>query len=268
MSQPASASAEPATNALGDGAADDVAARRKRRRRRGFLRAAIWLTCVVLFLGCIFVLVDKTATAVAQDKVATKLTGQQPFTGRPKVVIHGFPFLTQAVRGKYSDIEVTGPGQPVAKLGTAQIDAHLRGVHIPLSAVGSSVGSVPVDHADVSVTLPASRLGPAFGVPGLKLSQSGKNVRVLAPLSIAGLASIKIDALARLTVRANAIAVTIVSVKIGGTTAPPAVVDAAKQGLSLNLPLGNLGLSVRAATARVVGANLVVSGSADNVTLH
>lgn len=268
MSQPAQASPEPATNASGDVAADNATARRKRRRRRGLLRAAIWLICVVLFLGCIFVLVDKTATSVAQDKVATKLTGQQPFTGRPKVVIHGFPFLTQAVRGKYSDIEVTGPGQPVAKLGTAQIHARLHGVHIPLSAVGSSVGSVPVDHADVSVTLPASRLGPAFGVPGLKLSQSGNNVRVLAPLPIAGLASIQIDALARLTVRANAIAVTIVSVKIGGATAPPAVVDAAKQGLSLNLPLGSLGLDVRAGTARVVGPNLVVSGSADNVTLH
>ncbi len=268
MSQPTQASPEPATSAPGDGMADDRAARRKRRRRRRFLRAAIWLTCVVVFLGCIFVLIDKTVTSVAQDKVATKLTGQQPFTGRPKVVIHGFPFLTQAARGKYSDIEVTGPGQPVAKLGIAQIDAHLHGVHIPLSAVGTGVGSVPVDHADVSVTLPASRLGPAFGVPGLKLSQSGRNVRVLAPLLIAGLASVKVDALARLTVRANAIAVMIVSVKIGGAAAPAAVVEAAKQGLGLNLPLGNLGLNVHAATARVVGSNLVISGSADNVTLH
>lgn len=258
MSQPVQA-----TPAAGEGTRT-----RAPRRRRRHLRGPIWLICILLFLGCIFVLVDKTATAVAQDKVATKLTGQRPFTGRPTVVIHKFPFLTQALRGKYRDIEVSGPGVPVPKLGVAQISARLRGVHIPLSAVGTGVGSVPIDRADVTVTVPASRLGIALGVPGLKLRQSGANVRLGAPVRVAGAAAVTVDAIARLGVRARVVTVTLVSVRVNGTPAPTAVVAAARRALRSSVAVPNLGLNVTAATARVIGTQLVITGSANNVVLH
>lgn len=237
------------------------------RRRRRHLRGPIWLICILLFLGCIFVLVDKTATAVAQDKVATKLTGQRPFTGRPTVVIHKFPFLTQALRGKYRDIEVSGPGLPVPKLGVAQISARLRGVHIPLSAVGTGVGSVPIDHADVTVTVPASRLGFALGVPGLKLRQSGANVRLSAPMRVAGGSAVNVDAIARLGVQARLVTVTLISVRVNGARAPSAVVATAKKTLTSRVAVPNLGLNVTAATARVIGTQLVITGSVNNIIL-
>jgi hypothetical protein len=239
-----------------------------RRRRRRHIRGPIWLLCTLIFLGIVFVLVDKTATAVAQDKVATKLTGQRPFSGRPTVVIRGFPFLTQAVGGKYREIRVSGPGQPIAGLGAAQIDAQLHGVHIPLSDVAAGVGSVPVDHADVQVRLPVSRLGAAVGVRGLKLTASGSNLRVYAPISLAGLVNVNVTAIAHLGVSGRSITVTVGSVRINGSAAPSAVASAAERALTVKIPVDTLGFSVKAASATVQGGQLVVSGSADNVVLH
>ena len=241
---------------------------RARRRRRLHLRGPVWLLAIVAFLAVVFVLVDRTATTVAQDKIATKLTTQPPFTGRPTVVIRGVPFLVQAVRGKYRDIEVSGPGRPVAKLGIVAMDAHLYGVHIPLSAIGGGVGSVPVDRVDVTVLVPVSRLGPALGVPGLRMTQSGGYVKMIAPIKVPLVGTVTVRATGRLTVTARQIRTTVTSVDASGGSLPAVAAAQARRALTVSLPVTTLGLDVKAAAAKVVGSTVVLTGSARKVVLH
>lgn len=246
----------------------DIDASSARRRRRLHLRGPIWLLMILLFLGAVFVLIDRTATAVAQDKVATKLTGQAPFTSRPKVVIRGFPFLTQALRGRYRDIEVSGPGRPIPELGIVSITANLHGVHIPLSSIGSGVGSVPVDEIDMQVRVPVSRVGAAVGVPGLKLTQSGKNIKIVAPITAPLLGSVTVNATGRLSVNAKQISTTVSSVRVVGRPLPAALAEQLKKSLSVQLPISGLGLNVKAGAVRVVGSTVLLTGSGKNVVLH
>ena len=50
--------------------------------------------------------------------------------------IKGFPFITQALGGDYSDIAVTANGVPVNNtLRDLEIDADLHNVRVPLSDV-------------------------------------------------------------------------------------------------------------------------------------
>jgi hypothetical protein len=237
---------------------------RTRRRRRW---PAVLVVLVVL-VGAILVAADRVAVAVAQDRVATKLADQRPFSGKPSVSIHGFPFLTQAAGGTYHDIELTGPGEPVAGMVGAHVNVQLHGAHIPLSAVRTHVDTVPVDRVVVTITLPLSELARVAGVPNLKLSSKNGDLVAQAPVSLPGLGSITLSGTVHLDVTSSGLDGTLSNVHALGGALPGSVNDAAKQALHLHVALPNLGFGSVAATARASGANIVFTGSARNVVLR
>jgi hypothetical protein len=238
--------------------------RRTRRRRRW----PIVLVVLVLVLGGILVAVDRIAVAEAQDRVATKLADERPFSGTPSVSIHGFPFLTQAVDGKYHDIELTGLGQPIAGMADAHVDVQLHGAHIPLSAVRSRVDTVPVDRVEVSVTLPLVQLARVAGVPNLKLSSKNGNLIAQAPVSVPGVGSVTLSGTVHIDVTSAGLDGTLSNIRALGGVLPSSVTDVAKQSLHLHVALPNLGYGSAVTTARVAGGNIVFSGSARNVVLR
>jgi LmeA-like phospholipid-binding len=238
--------------------------RRTRRRRR-------WptvLVVLVVVLAGILVVVDRIAVAQAQDRVATKLADRRPFSGTPSVSIHGFPFLTQAVDGKYSDIELTGLGEPIAGMADAHVDVQLHGAHIPLSAVRTRVDTVPVDRVEVSVTLPLVQLARVAGVPNLKLSSQNGNLVAQAPVSLPGVGSVTLSGTVHIGVTSAGLDGTLSDIRALGGVLPSSVTDVAKQALHLHVALPNLGFGSAVTTARVAGGNIVFTGSARNVVLR
>jgi hypothetical protein len=228
----------------------------------------IVLVVLVVLLGGIAVVGDRIAVAVAQDQVATKLADQRPFSGKPSVSIHGFPFLTQALGGKYHDIEVTGLGEPIAGMVGAHVDAQLHGAHIPLSAVRTRVNTVPVDRVAVTVTLPLLQLARVAGVPGLKLSSRNGDLIAQAPVNLPNVGAVTLSGTVHLDVTSAGLDGTLSNLRALGGTLPGSVTAAAKRALHLHVALPNLGLGSAVTAAHVAGGNIVFSGSARDVVLR
>ncbi len=223
---------------------------------------------MVVLLGAILVVADRIAVSVAQDRVATRLAGQRPFEGTPKVTIHGFPFLTQALGGKYSDIEVTGTGQELAGMTGATVDAQLHGAHIPLSAVGGGVKTVPVDQVAVSITIALAQVARATGVTGLTLTSRNGNVVATAPIDLAGLGHVTLSATVHLNITNGALDGSLSDLRETAGALPSSLTAEAEQLLCIHIALPGVGFDSAVATVRTSGGNVVFTGSARNVTLR
>ncbi|WP_255355692.1 DUF2993 domain-containing protein, partial [Frankia sp. CpI1-P] len=132
-----------------------AAAKPPRRRRRGRLLAIVLVALVVLF-----VVGDRVGVVIAKGQmrkqveasVAENLKPGDPVPKVTSVSIGGFPFLTQVLFGKFTDIGVGIDGIPTPGPKISSVKAHLKGVHVPLGdALTDNVGKVPVD--DVRATV-------------------------------------------------------------------------------------------------------------------
>lgn len=107
------------------------------------------LLTFLVVVGLLLLLVDRVAWWVAERGVAATIQESENLPERPDVSIGGFPFLTQAIDGVYEEVDVTFRDVPAPSGVTVdQLDAHLRGVHVPLEAIlNQAVESAPVDRA-------------------------------------------------------------------------------------------------------------------------
>jgi LmeA-like phospholipid-binding len=106
-----------------------------------------FLIAVLLFFVVLLVAADRIGAIVGAHVLATKLKADERLSSTPSTSIHGFPFLTQAIGGKYHDVTITANNVPVdGDVTVTTLTATLHGVHLPLSKIiGGSVSVVPVD---------------------------------------------------------------------------------------------------------------------------
>lgn len=171
---------------------------------------------VVLGLTVVLVGLDFAARAAAQEVVARKVQVAEDLSHRPNVEIAGFPFLLQAARGTYEQMDVQLQEVPAGdQLRLDDVDARLSGVHVPLSVLlGSGPRSVPVDTAQVTGRVSYSTLDAhvTAAIPGgaakLRFADGGGNqLRVTVtylglgdPLTLTGTAKLAISG-GRLTMK-------------------------------------------------------------------
>ena len=108
----------------------------------GWVRALIAL--VVLFV--LLVIADRVAEGAAAGKLANRIQAAQHLSWRPHVSIGGWPFLTQVLSGRYSDVTISSPA-PIGQNGidVNNVDVHLHGVQVSSSdALHGTVAAVPV----------------------------------------------------------------------------------------------------------------------------
>ncbi|TKJ32482.1 DUF2993 domain-containing protein [Blastococcus sp. CCUG 61487] len=161
------------------------------------------LVTVVLLAG-VLLLADRVAVGIAENRIAGELADRGGLVGEPDVDIGGFPFLTQALSGRYDDVRLSlAPGQ-LAETPDTRADVALRGVRLPLSDVLSgSVRQVPVDRIDgtatISYDLLAAQLGGDARIEpegeGLRVSRTVEVLGYTLPVSAAGTVSLDGDEL-------------------------------------------------------------------------
>src|SRR3954453_5389351 len=98
------------------------------------MRRAVIVVIVILGL---LVVADRVALAAAEHVVAGRIQDDQGLSDRPDVTIHGFPFLTQALAGRYDEVTVHVRGLRDRTVPVAKLTVDLHGVHVPLGAVTS-----------------------------------------------------------------------------------------------------------------------------------
>ena len=86
------------------------------------------LIIILLVLAGLAVAADFGSAALAESAVSRQMRGQLGLVDDPSVRINGFPFLTQAVAGTYSSIDVDATRIPYGSFKELEINARLHDV--------------------------------------------------------------------------------------------------------------------------------------------
>jgi hypothetical protein len=144
------------------------------------------LLIVVLLLLGLAVAADRVAVGVAEGRVAREVAAKGALAGTPEVTIGGFPFLTQAVAGRYDDVRISLTSDELGQPAGTRADIALHGVHVPLSSVLSgSVAQVPVDVIDGAATLSYALLSAQLGGDSM-LRREGDGLRITKTVEVLG----------------------------------------------------------------------------------
>jgi hypothetical protein len=234
-------------------------------RRIGCLAAVLVLLGVVLG---VLVVVDRVGVGIAEDRVAEQLADRGQLAGTPDVEITGFPFLTQAVSGRYSDVRIHLTAEELGQPAGTRADVSLQGVHVPLSdALSGSVQQIPVDRVDGTATLSYALLADQLG-GDTTLTQDGDGIRLTKSVEVLGF-DFPVTAAGTVTLDGQDVVIDVHDASAGAVDVPDFVLDTADELLDFRyrvpaLPFGLQLTSVRPTAGgvdvRVQAQDTVLSG--------
>jgi hypothetical protein len=226
------------------------------------------LLVVLLVLVALLAIADRVGVLVAQSVLAAQVKNQLELDQTPDVSIRGIPFLTQAVRGKYSDVRVKLPDVDAGSVQDIAIDARLQGVHLPLSAaIHRDVDRVPVDRISGTLDVRYAELARASGISGLKIIRDGDALKLSGSVRVLG-QQVDASATGRVEVNGNDIAINAERAEVAGVPVPQVALDAAARLLSFRVSPTNLPLALRITSVDVGDTGLLVSAVSDDVVLR
>jgi hypothetical protein len=200
------------------------------------------LLVVLLVLAALFVIADRVGVAVAEDQVADRIAEQAGLPGPPEVDITGFPFLTQAVAGKYDEVRIRLTAADLGQPDGTDADVALHGVEVPLSdVVSGSVQQVPVDRIDGTATLSYDLLSSQLE-GDTTLERDGDGLRITRTVELLG-QQVPLTASGDVTLDGSDLVVDVEQASGAGVDLPEAVVSRASDLLDLRytippLPFG------------------------------
>jgi len=224
------------------------------------------LVVVVLLLGLAFA-ADRVLVGVAEDRVAEQLVEQGGLAGTPEVHITGFPFLTQAVAGRYDAVRISLTADELGQPEGTRADVVLRGVEVPLSSVLSgSVQEVPVDRIDGTATLSYALLSAQLG-PDTRLERAGDRLRITRTVEVLG-QRLRLTATGRVTLDGNDLVVDVEEVSGAGIEVPGFLLDRAAGLLDLRHPVPALPFGLRLTSVRPAAEGVDIRVQATDTVLR
>jgi LmeA-like phospholipid-binding len=233
-------------------------------------RAGKILIGLVLVLAVLLVAADRVGATVAQNIAESRLAQDAPFVGRPSVTIHGVPFLSQAVRGRYRDIEISGRLGTLGVIRGAALDVHLRGVQLPLTAlVHRDVPDLPVDDVNGTVSISYSELARLSQIPNLTLTPHGSQLDASARVSVPVLGDdVTVTGEGSLTLLDGKIKLQITRLQAGSIHLPSTVLPAVSAAATAVIPVPNLPYGLGLTSVLPTPGGLLVAGAGRNVVLR
>jgi LmeA-like phospholipid-binding len=230
---------------------------------------------IVVVLGLLLVLVglDFAARAAAQAVVAQQVQTTEGLTQQPDVQVNGFPFLLQALRGRYDDVRVNLQGVPAGgTLRLDDVDARLTGVHVSLSTVMRRArDQVPVDAVQVTGTATYATLDAQAnaampsGLGTVQFSDGGNGlVRVTVHVTELGV-PLTLNGLAKISIARGKVTITVPQSALAQV--PEMFRAAAAQLLTQTVSLPRLPLGLTATAVSVTAQGLAATAQARNVVL-
>lgn len=258
----------------------------------------------VVVLAGVLVAADYGLAAAAEYQVSQRMRTQLHLASDPSVDIRGFPFMTQAIAGDYSDISIQAVGVPVKNLKDLEIDADLRHVHVSLSdLLSGNVSQLRVDELDGQVQVKATDIGRLLGLPDLQINpvsldtvlgvgaqdaadeqaqredpgstnplDSQAGVEMTATIDLAGLKT-QVNAFGVISLSGGAVQITpkklqLVNSEVSGQI-PDSLLQTFSHQFGASLSSANLPLpfAVQATGVNVISNAILVQGKAENVQL-
>jgi hypothetical protein len=223
---------------------------------------------VVTLLAAAVGVADRVVAGTAERKAAEYLS--TPFGHPATVRVHGRPFLTQAIRGRYAHVEVLGTLR-VGQINGAAVVAHLSNAYLPLrELLGGRAAELPCEAVRGRLVLPYAGLAGLAPIPGLGLHFEGERLMASAALPVPGISQLaRVTGEAMLTLGpGGAVWLRIRGVSVAGLTLPGLVLNQLLPTLNVPLPLPDLPFGLRLDDVRPSASGLVVDGSAEAVVLR
>jgi hypothetical protein len=202
------------------------------------------LGVVLLILGALLLVADRVGVRVAQGAVAQQIASHGGLQGTPQVEITGFPFLTQAVRGRYDEVRVHLTADELGQPEGTHADVSLRGVRLPLAdLLAQRVVNVPVDRVDGTATVPYAVLAAQLG-GNTTLAPEDGGLRITGTVAVLG-AQLPVTATASLALDGQDLVVDVDRVSAAGVKVPAVLLGRAANLLHFRYPLPALPLGLQ-----------------------
>jgi hypothetical protein len=226
------------------------------------------LLVLVLLAGCV-IGADRGAAWLAARLVATRVQSTEHLAQRPRVLVHGTPFLPQIVRGRYQAVEVWALDLRPEPLPVAEVDATLTGVRLPLGDVlRRSVSQVDADSVRARVMLRYGDLNTYLAGRNLSVAAAGPSLRVTGTARVLG-RDFSAAAVSDVAVRDGQVVVTAHRIETGNSLADTALSAAADaRRLDFTVRLGSLPVGLRLTDVRVQPDGLVLTADARAVVVN
>ncbi len=225
---------------------------------------AVILAVIVIGLPVL----DRVLAATAERKASEYLSA--PFGHPATVRVLGTPFLTQALRGRYRDVEVVG-GLRIGDITGATLVAHLSNAYLPpRELLGRRTRELPCEHVAGRLLIPYSELSRVARIPGLSLAYRGDRLMATAALPVPGISQLaRISGEAVLTLSAGGgVWLRIRGVSVAGISLPSVVLSQLLPTLNVPIQLPPLPYGLRLDELRPTPNGLAVDGSAEAVVFH
>lgn len=220
------------------------------------------LVVLILLIGLV-IAADRVGLKVAQDEIAKNVASQYQLDHDPEVKIKGFPFLTQALDGKYQEIDVN-----VGDLD--QLGIHLTNTLVTLKDVKAPISDAAKGDASKMIAGTATSTGTVGykdvdkeAPQGMKVTAKGADLQVHGPVTVLGVTR---TVTATVAVQPSGRTVKVVprTVKSGGSTIPLALVQ---QAFTFTMPVKGLPLGARISDVVVQPDGLRVTTTAHDISL-
>jgi hypothetical protein len=218
------------------------------------------LAIVVLVLIVLLIAADRIGVVVAEravaDKAQTQLASEDvTIDGKPKVDIHGFPFLTQVAAGHYDRIDISVP------------DPSTRGVRLDSLAVTATDVS-----ADTGALINGNgriEASKVVGTGNLGWAALNQLIDLSAPASFRG-QTFTIQAIGSISVKKNVLHVAVSNVTASDTPLPQVLqptLRAIANQLTFDVRIPQLPYRLSLDSVRATSGGIAITASAQNVVL-
>ncbi len=229
---------------------------------------ALAVLAIAAIVALAVALSDRTCATLAERKASAFLSA--PFGHPATVRVHGRPFLTQALRGRYANVEVLGSLR-VGDITGATLVARLTNAYLPLrELLGRRARELPCEHVEGQIVLPYGEIARVSRIPGLVLAYEGSRLLASASLPVPGISQLaRVGGEAVLSLSGNgAVWLRIRGVSVAGISLPGIVLNQLLPSLNVPIPLPPLPYGLRLDELTPTSRGLVVSGSADAVVFR
>lgn len=220
----------------------------------------------LLVLLVLAVAADRVGAYVAGRVVAGRLRTSAGLQADPDVTITGFPFVTQALGGRYDRIRVRAHDLDRGGVRLADLRVDLLGARIPArQALAGAVREVPVEGLRGELTVAFADL--TAGRTELTVTPlANDRVLVTGRVKVLG-ATVQASARSSVALQGTSLLVRAESVSVQGSSSP--AVDRALTGLlDLRVPIGTLPYGLRLTGVRSGPAGLVVTAASGPTVLR
>jgi hypothetical protein len=216
---------------------------------------------------------DRVAAHAAEGRIAQAVQSAAALPSKPSVRVHGFPFVTQAIRGTYDHIDVTANnifGRTDGGRGSVTT-VSFDGVHIPASkALSGDVHEIRVDHVSGHVDVAFADIESASHLPGVTVravAGHDDEVSVDEAVSVAG-ATVNASVIAHVTLSGNTLTLKVVGVTVAdGISVPASVLAGLRSHAAFSVRIPGLPAGVKLTAIVVTPDGVVAALQATGLTL-